>query len=108
MKTLKPLLGSCVLGLCSLAFAAQAQTTAPATPSAPAATSPSPSTSSTPMTKEQSKANYQAEMKKCDAMSGAAKDTCMAQAKTNHEKNKADAMKDKSPAAAPTENQKKY
>ncbi|MBP6020276.1 MAG: hypothetical protein KA735_12350 [Burkholderiaceae bacterium] len=108
MKTLKPLLGGCILGLCTLAFAAQAQTTAPATPNAPAATSSSPSTSGMPMTQEQMKANHEAEMKKCDAMSGAAKDTCMAQAKTDHEKNKADAMKDKNPATAPTENQKKY
>lgn len=106
MKTLKPLLGSCLLGLCSLAFAATAQTTAPATPSAPAATSPS--TSSMPMTKEDAKTHHEAEMKKCDAMSGAAKDTCMAQAKSNYEKNKTDAMKEKAPAAAPMENQKKY
>ncbi len=82
MKKFHPIFGALALSLCAATFSVQAQTAG----------------GSAAMSKDQVKAKYDADMKRCDSMKGNAKDVCQKQAKADRVSEKADSKQAKNSA----------
>lgn len=102
MKTLKPALGTLLLGLGLTAFTALAQTSNGAPPAAgPAATQgTSQSTQAGAMSDDQLQRRYEAEKKRCENLKGDEKDICEKQAEANRDAAKAESERSAKTAEA--------
>jgi len=89
MKTLNPILGALMLGLCAVTFSAHSQTGATAT-----------THGNTVMTEDQIDAKYDADQKRCDQLKGNEEDVCEKKAKADRDSAKADLKQAKEGAEA--------